>query len=107
MSQRFTFAVLGAGSRGTTFSDWIHQNPDAGTVVAVAEPQAERRKKVAELHGIKSELQFERWEDLLAKPKLADVIINTLMDRLHAPSAIPAMKLGYHMLLEKPMAVTL
>lgn len=107
MSQRFTFAILGAGGRGSGFSDWIHKNPDAGSVVAVAEPLAERRKKIAELHGIQPELQFERWEDMLAKPKLADVIINTLMDRLHAPSAIPAMKLGYHMLLEKPMAVTL
>lgn len=105
--QRFTFAILGAGGRGGVFSDWIHKNPDAGTVVAVAEPQAERRKKFAALHAIKPELQFERWEDLLARPKLADVLINTLMDQLHAPSTIPALKLGYHMLLEKPMAVTL
>jgi predicted dehydrogenase len=29
------------------------------------------------------------------------------MDRLHAPSAIRALGLGYHMLLEKPMATTL
>ena len=52
-------------------------------------------------------MQFHSWEDLLSKPKLADVIINTLMDQMHAPSAIKALNLGYHMLLEKPMATTL
>ena len=52
-------------------------------------------------------MQFARWEDLLARPKLADVAIITLMDRLHAPAALRALELGYDMLLEKPMAVTL
>jgi predicted dehydrogenase len=105
--QSFTFAVLGAGGRGHGFSNWLKQNPDAGRVVAVAEPNAERRQKIVEMHGIPAEMQFERWEDLVARPKLADVIINTTMDRLHAPSAVPALQKGYHMLLEKPMATTL
>jgi predicted dehydrogenase len=52
-------------------------------------------------------MQFESWDQLLAKPKLADIAINTLMDKLHAPSATKALGLGYHMLLEKPMATTL
>jgi predicted dehydrogenase len=34
-------------------------------------------------------------------------VINTLMDPLHAPSAVKALNLGYHMLLEKPMATSL
>jgi predicted dehydrogenase len=106
-NQQFTFAILGAGGRGGAISDWIHNHPDAGKVVAVAEPQAERRNKVAKLHNIKPELQFESWDQLLAKPKLADVIVNTTMDRMHVISAIPALNKGYHMLLEKPMATTL
>lgn len=107
MSRSFTFAVLGAGGRGTHLSQWLLNHPDAGRVVAVAEPDPDRREHLAKLHRIPAENQFERWEDLLARPKLADVVLNTLMDRLHAPSAIKAFALGYHMLLEKPMAVTL
>ena len=105
--QSFTFVILGGGGRGNCFSEWIKTHPEAGKVVAIAEPQAERRNKIAEAHGIPANMQFERWEDLLAKPKLADVCIDTLMDRLHMPSATKALGLGYHMLLEKPMATSL
>ena len=103
----FDFAVLGAGGRGQGFAGWIKSHPEAGRIVAVAEPDEGKRKAMADGHNIAPEMQFSSWEALLAKPRLADVIINTLMDRLHAPSAIPALNLGYHMLLEKPMAVTL
>ncbi|HYF49610.1 MAG TPA: Gfo/Idh/MocA family oxidoreductase [Planctomycetota bacterium] len=106
-NQQFTFAIIGAGGRGNCFSQWIHDNPDAGKVIAVAEPNPERRENIVKRHGIKPEMAFERWEDLLAKPKLADVLINTTMDRMHIQTAIPALDKGYHMLLEKPMAVTL
>jgi predicted dehydrogenase len=106
-TKTFTYAVLGGGGRGTTFSDWIVKHPYAGKVVAVAEPQVDRRKRIADAHAIPAEMQFERWEDLLARPKLSDVILNCLMDRLHKPSAVSALNKGYHMLLEKPMATML
>lgn len=105
--QPLTFAILGAGGRGLGFARFIVKSPELGRVVAVAEPDPERRKVVADLCEIPMEMQFERWEDLLARPKLADVVLNTLMDRLHRASAVQAMKLGYDMMLEKPMATTL
>ena len=52
-------------------------------------------------------MQFAGWDQLLVQPKLADIAVITLMDRLHAPAAIQALNLGYHLLLEKPMATTL
>lgn len=103
----FTFAILGAGGRGDYFSQLIERNPRAGQVVAVADPDPARRKVIADRHQIPTSMQFEKWEDLLARPKLADCVIDTLMDRLHAPSAIKALGLGYHMMLEKPMATSL
>ena len=83
----FTFAILGAGGRVNYFSQLIERNPRAGNVVAVADPDPARRKLIADRHQIPQAMQFEKWEDLLARPKLADCVINTLMDRLHAPSA--------------------
>jgi len=103
----FTFAILGVGSRGQTFSHWVWEHPQAGRVVAIAEPIEDRRRKIAEQHAIPPQRQFTSWEQLLDQPRLADVIIDALMDRLHAPSAIRALDKGYHMLLEKPMATTL
>lgn len=106
MKAPFTFAILGAGGRGQLFSDWLAAHSGAGRVVAVADPDPARRKKVADPHQIPEEMQFVSWEALLERPQLADAIINTTMDRLHAASAVRAMEVGYHMLLEKPMAAS-
>ena len=103
----FEFVILGCGQRGQLFADWLHEHPEAGRVVAIAEPKADRRAHVAQQHAVPPDMQFESWEDLLARPRLADAAINTLMDRLHMPSALKALDAGYHMLLEKPMATTL
>jgi predicted dehydrogenase len=106
-NDQLTFAILGCGGRGGAFSEILHQHPELGSVVAIAEPDPVRRKKTAELHKLPTDRVFTTWEDLVAKPKLADVMINTTMDQLHAPSSVPALNKGYHMLLEKPMATTL
>ncbi|MBA3846175.1 MAG: Gfo/Idh/MocA family oxidoreductase [Planctomycetes bacterium] len=107
MDQPLTFIILGCGGRGNGFSESIAASPHFGRVVAVAEPDAERRDRVGERHGIPAEMRFATWEQALAGRKLADVCINTTMDRLHVASAVKALDLGYHMLLEKPMATTL
>jgi len=102
-----TFAILACGSRGEGFARWIEEHPGQATVVAVADPVRERRDRVGDRHGVPAELRFNDWESLLSRPRLADAAINTTMDRLHAASALRALELGYDMLLEKPMAVTL
>jgi predicted dehydrogenase len=102
-----TFAILGCGARGQNFSEWIEHHPEDARVVAIAEPDRARRDLIGNRHQIPVEMRFAAWEDLLKQPRLADAVINTLMDRLHVASAVKALDLGYHMLLEKPMAVTL
>jgi predicted dehydrogenase len=102
-----TFAILGCGARGQTFARWIAEHPADGRVVAIAEPREDRQTLVGDLCQVPGAQRFSSWEEVLARPRMADVIVNTLMDQLHAPSAVKALELGYHMLLEKPMAVTL
>ncbi|AIE85493.1 Gfo/Idh/MocA family oxidoreductase [Fimbriimonas ginsengisoli] len=102
-----TFAIAGAGGRGRMFAQWLHDNLGPGVVVAVADPRAHARQAVVEMHGVPEAGRFETWQDLLAKGRVADVLINTTMDREHVGSACEAMRLGYHMLLEKPLATTL
>ncbi|MBS1709505.1 MAG: Gfo/Idh/MocA family oxidoreductase [Armatimonadetes bacterium] len=107
MAQKLQFVILGAGGRGRTFSEILSEECGPGSVVAVAEPDARRRAKIAETHGIPAKHCFETWQQLLDQPKMADIVVNTTMDHDHIGSAVKAMELGYHMLLEKPMAVTL
>ncbi|MBS1701061.1 MAG: Gfo/Idh/MocA family oxidoreductase [Armatimonadetes bacterium] len=101
------FAILGAGGRGQMFSEWLANECGPGSVVAVAEPDPVRRALVSDAHGIPASHCYETWEELLAQPKLADIVINTTQDHAHIRSAVKAMEVGYHMLLEKPMAVSL
>lgn len=107
MLSTLKFVILGAGGRGQMFSDWLATECGPGSVVAVAEPDPVRRALISDAHGIPAANCFETWQELLAQPKLADVLINATQDQHHIESATQAMEAGYHMLLEKPMAVTL
>lgn len=107
MSQRLTFLILGCGGRGVCFADELQRHPEYGVVVGVADPDSERRDRIGDAHCVSPDMRFTTWEEALERPRMADVVINTLMDRMHAASAIRAIGQGYHMLLEKPMATTL
>lgn len=103
----FTFAIAGAGTRGEMFARWLVANGQAGRVTAVADPAPSRRAAIAELCGLGPEGQFDSWQEMLDRPRLADAVINTTMDRSHAEVCLAAFPKGYHMLLEKPMGTTL
>ena len=107
MERPLSFVLLGAGGRGRMFAEWLRDHVGQGAVVAVADPDSERRDRIGELHGIPADRRYASWETLLAEPRLADVAINATMDREHVASAVAAMREGYHMLLEKPMATSL
>src|SRR5580704_9621345 len=89
-SGKLTFAIAGAGGRGHGFAEWLRDNVGVGSVVAVADPRASARKAVAEMHGIGEDLQFETWQEMLSRPQLADVLVNSTMDSEHAESACRA-----------------
>ncbi len=102
-----SFVLVGAGSRGHGFSNWVRDHLAPGAIKAIAEPIAERRNRIAEDHMIPAERQFETWQQLLEHPQLADAMINATMDRDHVGSAVAAMRAGYHMMMEKPLATNL
>ncbi|NUR82751.1 MAG: Gfo/Idh/MocA family oxidoreductase [Nonomuraea sp.] len=100
-----TLAVIGAGLRGIGYARHA-LNSGRARVVAVAEPDPLRRQSLADEHGIPAANVFADWRDLLAGDRLADAIIVATQDRLHVEPAVRAAELGYHILLEKPMAPT-
>ena len=104
MNKQLTAIILGAGSRGRIYSDEMRSMPDRFKVVAVAEPEENRRNYVRERNNIPDELCFTHWKDLLSKGKIADIAVITTMDRDHLAPAMEAIQLGYDILLEKPVA---
>jgi len=101
-----TVIVIGAGGRGTTYSQIAARMGDAFRVIAVAEPLAERRNYLRDLYGIPEEMCHLSWEELLSRPKFADLVIIATMDRDHYAPAMAAIEKGYDLLLEKPMSAT-
>jgi predicted dehydrogenase len=49
---------------------------------------------------------FDDWAKVAALPKFADAVVISVMDHLHAPVVSAFSKLGYHILVEKPMATS-
>lgn len=99
-----TLLILGAGSRGQTYADYALHHPAEGVVVAVAEPDPVRRAAFAERHHLPPEQVFTDWRTALKHPKLADVAVIATQDADHVAPVEAAAALGYHLLLEKPMA---
>ena len=107
MAEVVTLAVIGVGNRGRdVYARWALAHPDEARVVAVADPDPERRASMAERHGIGPSGRFESWEDLLSGPGRADAVVIATPDRMHVAPALRALELGYDILLEKPIAPT-
>ena len=98
--------LIGAGNRGRyTYGAWALAHPDRLRIVAVAEPDPERRQGFAAQHGLPAEGCFDDWKPLLEAPRRAAVAIVATSDTLHVEPVLAAVARGYHVLLEKPMAL--
>lgn len=101
-----TIAVVGAGGRGRGYAAYCLDHPEAGKVVAVAEPIQVRREGTAREHKIDPRYVVSGWKELAKKPRIADAVLICTQDRDHKAPAVAFAKRGYHILLEKPMAPT-
>jgi Predicted dehydrogenases and related proteins len=81
--KQITYAILGYGGRGSTFAELAKLPHINAKIVAVAEPDPDRRIEAARFCELPENMVFKSAEELLAEPCLADAIINTTMDGLH------------------------
>ncbi|MBQ8600767.1 MAG: Gfo/Idh/MocA family oxidoreductase [Clostridia bacterium] len=98
--------ILGCGSRGNGFAKRMAELPEKYQVVAVADPKEICLKKMRDILGIGPEACYTDWRQILSQPKVADLAIIATMDKDHYEPAMEAIALGYHLLLEKPVAPT-
>lgn len=104
--KKIKVVLVGAGNRGTTYTDIMSRYPDKFEVVAVAEPINSRRNHIKELHKIPDERCFTDFKPLFELGKIADIAVISTMDRQHFEPAMAAIGLKYDVMLEKPIAPT-
>lgn len=104
LDKPLTAITLGAGNRGNVYGNYALKFPDKLDIVGVAEPIAIRNERYATKHKIEDKNRFKTWEDVFKVPKFADAIIITTPDNLHYGPCMAALKMGYHILLEKPIS---
>ncbi|MCJ7694474.1 MAG: Gfo/Idh/MocA family oxidoreductase, partial [Anaerolineaceae bacterium] len=108
MTQPIKVLLFGAGARGAdAYAPYALQHPDELQFVGVAEPNLARRERFALAYNIPPERCFETWQQAIHAGKIADVVFNCTQDQMHFKSSMAALKLGYDLLLEKPMCTNL
>ena len=75
-------------------------------VVGVADINPVRLAKMADEHGVEEKYRFSDWSEALAAGKIADAVVISLPDDVHYKPCMKALDMGYHILLEKPVAPT-
>ncbi len=73
-------------------------------ITAGADPDPDRRAALQANYGVPAGSCFATGEELLAQPRLADVMIIATQDRQHVAQALAALDKGYHLVLEKPIS---
>ncbi|MFJ6521588.1 Gfo/Idh/MocA family protein [Streptomyces filamentosus] len=95
--------VVGAGGRGSTYASYAASTGRA-QIVAVADPDPRRAAEARRNHP--EAALVDDWRQLADAPPPADAVIISTQDSHHVEPAVHFAELGYHILLEKPMATT-
>jgi len=96
-------AVVGAGRMGDEHLGQLGTIPDA-EVVALMDPIGENANEISEKHGITG--VYHDLETMLAVARPEYVIVAS-PPKYHAEQAIAAMESGAHVLVEKPLCITI
>ena len=104
--KQFSFIVIGAGDRGLTYTKEMLKMPEKYKLVGVADINPEKRDRYKRRFGLTDEQCYSDWREILSKPKMADIAMIATSDFDHYEPAMKAIELGYHLLLEKPVAPT-
>ncbi len=97
-------AFIGLGGRGSTYAYFTKYY--GSEVVAVCDTDP-KKKAIAMEYGVPENAFYTDENEFFAQGKIADALVIATMDTLHYRHAMKALELGYDILLEKPIAMTL
>ena len=101
--KKLSAVLVGAGNRGCTYAGYSLEAPEELEIVAVVEPNRERRVAAEKNYNIPENRCFSCLEDFLTQKIKCDFVINATMDEFHYETAKQILLNGYNMLLEKPI----
>ena len=96
MKENLEVMIVGAGNRGMYTYGELSKRSDVGLkIVAVVEPDDEKREKMKIEHNIPKEKCFKTYNEAFSIPPFCDAVIISTPDRSHYPIATQALKKGY------------
>jgi len=93
-------AILGQGRSGYDIHARHLARDRRYTIVAVAEPLADRREQAEREFGAQT---YEDYRDLIRRDDL-DLVVNAAPSHLHVPISLEVLAAGHNVLCEKPLA---
>ena len=97
--------IFGLGNRGKCYGSYAIEHPDELEIVQIMDTNPTALEYAKNLFKLDDSACFNSFEEWLEKaPKIADVVFNCTMDQYHYETTKPLFKLGYHVLLEKPIS---
>jgi predicted dehydrogenase len=97
------FGIVGCGDIGHLHAQLISEMPDRARLVAVADVVADSARALAAEHGATALTSLDR---LCADPDVEAVSV-CLPNGMHAQAAVTALRAGKHVIVEKPIDVSL
>jgi len=101
---RTKVAIIGAGFIADIHAESYHRFVPEAEVVAVCARSEERARAFAARHGVRS--WFTSVDDAIARSE-CDIVDICIPNDLHARTAIAAATAGKHVIIEKPLCLTL
>lgn len=96
-------AVLGLGSRGKNYGNLLNREADV-QIVSVCDKVQAKIDKTAAKWKVPAAACFTNDSDFFKQGRIADALIIATQDRDHYAHAMTALKLGYDILMEKPVS---
>ena len=100
MNKKLNFGLVGCGRIAQRHAEHIQNN---GVLVAVCDNVKEKADELAKKYNAKA---YYNIDDLIENEKQIDVISVCSPNGLHAQHSIKALESGFHVLCEKPMAIS-
>ena len=102
--QQLTVSIIGVGARGGyTYGSYMNENPDKFRIAALCDLSEEKLQKFGERFGVPERERFTD-ENAFFERRRSDILIVSVLDKDHVRIAERGLKLGYHLLLEKPVS---
>lgn len=101
--KKISAAILGCGSRGAVFGVIMDERKEKFSISAVCDTDPEQLEKCRKLLNLPEDKLF-LGEEKFFEEKRADLLVIATPDKMHVRQCVRAMRLGYDILVEKPIS---